>query len=366
MKNSSIEWCDHTFNPWIGCAKVSPACDNCYAEKSMPAIFQKIKWGAKEPRHKTSANTWRQPIKWNKEAEIKNKAWQSFKQQYPNLTDLELEAKGFIKPQRPKVFCASLADVFDNEVDPQWRADLFSLISQTPNLDWLILTKRIGNAQKMLRDALININLFGRGIGSDMMTKWIDNCQPKNVWLGITVCNQAEADRYIPKLLAVPAAKRFLSIEPMLGAIDLLVAFSKFQYQDFDGVRCAAMPREIDWVIVGGETGRHSRPMHPNWVRGLRDQCHDAGVPFFFKGWGDWSPYSCTFKNLSSWVAEDGSKAVDIHREIGETIWQNSLNDAANNIPPKKRYTLMEKVGKKSAGRMLDGVEHDGMPKEHV
>ena len=174
-ENSKIEWCHHTFNPWTGCTKIGPGCDHCYAEgwAKRSGIVQ---WGPGAERRRTSEANWRQPVKWNAEAERLG--------------------------VRYRVFCASLADVFDNAVPVEWRRDLFDLIAKTPNLDWLLVTKRIGNAKTMMADALhLNPTALSNG------QIW----PLPNVWLGITVVNQAEADRDIPKLLATPAVVRFLS-----------------------------------------------------------------------------------------------------------------------------------------------------------
>lgn len=288
-KDTKIEWATHTFNPWVGCTKVSPACDHCYAERWANRCGM-VKWGAHESRVRTSVSNWKQPLKWNRKAQIEQSAWDGFKKSNPGLTDEQLIADGFIKPKRPRVFCASLADVFDNAVPNEWRADLFALIAATPNLYWLLLTKRIGNAENMLLHA----------IGDSFYPHY------ENVWLGITVCNQAEADRDIPKLLKIPATKRFLSVEPMLGEIDL----SEFTDKNRVG--------GIDWVICGGESGsKDSRPMQKAWVRYLFQQCCNAGVPFFFKQWGDFAP------------DDDGN---------------------------------MQRVGKARAGRMLDGGEFNEVP----
>jgi protein gp37 len=252
-KDTKIEWADHTFNPWIGCTKISPACDNCYAERSMPAKFQGVTWGAGQRRNRTSPSNWSQPMRWNAEAERTGK--------------------------RPFVFCASLADVFDNAVPVSWRTDLFGLIAQTPHLNWLLLTKRIGNAAQMIQDAAACIN--------DMLDA-NDQYKPlPNVWIGATVCNQMEADRDIPKLLAVPAVKRFLSIEPLLGPVDI---FSKMTGELLHTSGNDYEPGWIDWIISGGESGKNARPMHPEWVRSLRDQAVAAGAAFFFKQWGEWLP----------------------------------------------------------------------------
>lgn len=211
--DSKIEWTDNTFNPWWGCTKVSPGCDNCYAE-ALSRRYKRAEWGHGKPRLMASESYWRQPLKWSAAA----------------------------NGARPRVFCASMADVFDNEVPEEWRARLFDLIEATPNIDWLLLTKRIGNVLK-------------QGIG-----------EPRdNVWLGISVVNQEEADRDIPKLLRVPARVRFISYEPALGPI----------YRD--------NWRGIDWLICGGESGPGARMMQPDWARSIRDQCKAHGVAFFMK-----------------------------------------------------------------------------------
>ena len=249
-ENTAIEWADHTFNPWTGCTKVSPACDHCYAE-SWAKRSGTVRWGHGEPRRRTTDANWRLPIKWNAQAQREGR--------------------------RFRVFCASLADVFDNEVPVQWRVDLFRLIASTPHLDWLLLTKRIGNALPMMREVAQQC-----GGGEQPMP---------NVWLGATVVTQAEADRDVPKLLSVPARVRFLSIEPMLGDIRLGSWLQRSPSAAFDAGKVTPdMPAwtrigstAIDWVIVGGESGPHARPMHPDWARSLKQQCQAAGVPFFMK-----------------------------------------------------------------------------------
>lgn len=252
VANTAIQWATHTFNPWIGCTKISVGpqggCEKCYAEVATPSRTMHIEWGAGRPRHRTSLAYWRQPISWNAEA----------------------AASGV----RPRVFCASLADVFDNEVDPAWRADLFRLIQQTPHLDWLLLTKRIGNARQMLNETMVALH----------HSSW-DQWPWTHVWLGATVVNQEEADRDIPKLLSTPAAVRFLSCEPLLGLIDLRRAGAIrdiFWDTTVPGGR-EPVPRSIDWLICGGESGSGAREMQIDWARSLRAQCADAGVAFFMK-----------------------------------------------------------------------------------
>ena len=257
-ENTKIEWTDHTFSPWTGCTKVSPACDHCYAE-GWAKRSGHVKWGSGQPRRRTSDANWRMPLKWDREAERTG--------------------------VRPRVFCASLADVFDNEVDPAWRADLFKLIADTQNLNWLLLTKRVGNVMKMANE-VANMPRLGSHNGHLLAHHWRNGSPPKNVWLGATVVNQEEADRDIPKLLTVPAAKRFLSIEPMLGP--MLLPFERLREWN----RIALLNQQehavsrIDWVIVGGESGPGARPMSPDWARSIRDQCEEAGVALFVKQMG--------------------------------------------------------------------------------
>ncbi|TAA12428.1 phage Gp37/Gp68 family protein [Pseudoxanthomonas winnipegensis] len=321
-ERSSIEWCDSTFNPWIGCTRVSPACDHCYAAASTPARTLDVTWGTGEPRRRTAPSTWNLPRRWNARPFWQCDACGWRGDDHPELRSYCPGcARGVVVPARRRVFCASLADVFDNEVDPAWRADLFALIEATPNLDWLLLTKRIGNVLDMVEEASDLID-YGEG----WQSTWGQGVWPSNVWLGATICNQVEADRDIPKLLAVPAAVRFLSMEPLLGRVDLCNHLGMWWNQTmgcFESTGSQFNPGGLNWVIVGGESGPAARPVHPNWLRSLRDQCTAAAVPFLFKQWGEWAPA------------------------------------AANDVPGNG---LMARVGKKSAGRVLDGAVHASFP----
>jgi protein gp37 len=314
--NSKIEWCDHTFNPWIGCTKVSPGCEHCYAE-AWAKRSGLVKFGPHE-RKRTSEANWQKPIQWNRQA----------------------ERLGI----RSRVFCASLADVFDEAAPDEWRADLFALIRATPNLDWLLLTKRIGNADRMFFDTLRDAPL------------------PSNLWMGATVCNQEEAERDIPLLIKNPASLLFVSLEPLLGPIDIsrwLLPTCDRGSIPCDGggvtcVRCGGVGchNAVSWVISGGESGPHARPMHPDWVRSIRDQCKLAGVPFLFKQHGEWLatafcddktieiPYRCTVYVRQDGSFYDDSQGVDFFHGDEETAW----------------------IGKKAAGRLLGGVLHDEYP----
>ena len=222
---TGISWTDSTFNPWIGCTKVGPGCDHCYAE----ALDKRHRWqgdthwGAGKPRMRTSVSNWKKPLAWNRAREKDGKTH--------------------------RVFCASLADVFDNEVPNAWRDDLWDLIIETPRLTWLLLTKRIGNAKDML--------------------PWPVHCDTApNVWIGATIVNQAEADRDLPKLLATPAAVRFVSYEPALGPVD---------WTRFEG---------IDWIIIGGESSNAARRFDWNWARSTIEQCRVIGAAPFMKQTG--------------------------------------------------------------------------------
>ena len=278
-ESTNIEWTDHTFNPWIGCAKVSPGCKNCYtATQDKFRHWTPEGWGG--PRKRTSVANWNGPVKWNSSPDV----W-----------------------EHPLTFCASLADWLDDQVPIKWLSDLLHLIYQTPNLRWQVLTKRPGNWADRLESVY-----FGRPVPAvlkDWCIAWLNGTPPSNVWIGTTVEDQARADERIPILLSIPARVRFLSCEPLLESVDIT------PFMQAGGT--PALP----WVICGGESGPGARPMHPDWARGLRDQCASNGVPFFFKQWGEWAP------------AQNGG------------------------------LTAFAKVGKKRAGCLLDGVEHKAFPR---
>lgn len=266
-KNSRIEWTHHTFNPWWGCVRVSPACKNCYAEAWAKRVGKDV-WGAKASRRFFGDAHWAGPIRWNNEA----------------------EAAG----ERRRVFCASMADVFEDRRDlDEARARLWPLITATPWLDWLLLTKRPECAQKL----------------APWNGKW-----PPNVLIGTTAETQLWASRRLPVLAEIPARVRFVSCEPLLGALNLT----------------EWLGTSLGWVIAGGESGPKARKPDPSWFRALRDQCISAGVPFHFKQWGNWAPVSD--------VAADGTKS---------------------SRPPEKGLIRLTKA---LAGRTLDGAVWDGVP----
>lgn len=321
-ENSAISWTTHTWNPWIGCSKVSPACDGCYAEAMMDKRYHRVEWGAPGQgagtRSRTSKSTWDAPLKWQRQA-VKDGT-------------------------RPFVFCASLADVFDNQVPAEWRADAFGVMRKTPNLVYLLLTKRPQNIIKLAEAA--------GGL-------------PANAAIGTTVEDQKRADMNVTALLyakkITKPAFTFLSCEPLLGPIDLTKIIGGYGHPTWlNGLtgRAEGPPNgsvggngpsyfgpKLDWVITGGETdqGDHkARPTHIEWFRALRDQCAAAGVPFHHKQNGEWMPLQ----------ANDGEWPTDKPGFCRIT----TAGDRADDGWP------MQKVGKKFAGRMLDGVTHDAFP----
>lgn len=314
MQNSKIEWTDHTFNPWHGCQRVSPGCEHCYAE-TINHRYGFDNWGPAKTtqRRGMSKNYWRQPLRWNAQAEQDGR--------------------------RAKVFCASMADVFEDH--PQlddWRADLFELIQLTPHLDWLLLTKRPENILAMVP---IRWRFHGGA--------------PANVWYGTSCEDQRCADERIPQLLKVPARVRFLSCEPLLGPVDLSAHLwcSDFVMTNGGAAFHTRVKREdIHWIICGGESGHGARPMHPDWARSLRDQCQAAGVAYHFKQWGEYAPVTWreAFETAkpSLTVGADGGS---VYTQVGHLVGMRMPDDVC-----------MERLGKARAGRLLDGRTWDEFP----
>ncbi len=256
-QETEIAWTDHTFNPWWGCTEVSPGCDNCYARVFAKRVGQKV-WGKDAPRRELSAKYWTEPLKWDRAA-----------------------AKAGV---RRRVFCASMADVFEGREDQQAnRLRLWALIRSTPHLDWLLLTKRPGAILKLLI-ADYDAALAKRDHAlSNWLYDWTSAQRvPANVWVGCTVEDQKRAER-IEHLLKVPAVVRFLSCEPLLERVDLGLDEIAIAFEE-NGVG----PNEnilgpIGWVIVGGESGHGARPFDLRWARDIKTQCARTGVAFFFK-----------------------------------------------------------------------------------
>jgi protein gp37 len=340
MENSKIEWTDHTFNPWIGCTKVSPGCAHCYAETLMDARYGRVKWGKGNPRSRTSAANWKEPIRWSRNAEADCLRWAE---------------KGDAKKRRPRVFCASLSDWLDDEVPLDWLADLLDLIRKCQHLDWLLLTKRPENFRPRLLAAMESC--VGRMDLENWIFAWIgqkadgalinvDPEPPANVWIGTSVEDRQRADERIPSLLAIPAVVRFLSCEPLLGPLEFSNVTKRSDAVAQLGKKALT---GIHWVICGGESGPNARPMHPTWAISLRNQCSAAGVPFLYKQWGEWAPVKVLDDNRVEFT-HDLSTKCPINPEW--YLFQNM----------DKTQTYMARVGKAAAGRLLDGVEHNGYP----
>lgn len=264
-ENSGIQWTTHTFNPWVGCQKVSPGCTNCYAETYDKRVGgalidgkKVLRWGPKAPRVRTSPANWKKPLAWNRAA----------------------EAAG----ERHRVFCSSLADVFEDRPEiVTWRFELLDLVRKTPHLDWLLLTKRPQNVLRMLGD--LDITAFAAAHVEDdlidWLEEWVDGRPPSNVWLGTTVEDQQRANERIPALLEVPAVVRFLSCEPLLERVDL----TPWLDEDKNGFLWRT-GNAVQWVIIGGESGPGARPFMLHWARDLVGQCRGADVAPFVKQLG--------------------------------------------------------------------------------
>lgn len=394
-QNTTIEWCDHTFNPWRGCAHrvlpngtEHPGCAHCYAEamsKRNPTLLGE--WGEHGIRVCAAPEYWRQPEKWNRQAELDG--------------------------CRRLVFCASMADVFEDwdglifdhangalfkcrcgwqgtaaphkDHPTEWRhcpqrgstramtmddmrSDLFDLIYTTPNLDWLLLTKRPELAAAWLREERANI-------------EYDDHTDPfANVWLGTSISSQATADALVPELFKcrdlVPVL--FLSIEPLLGPVDL----RSIADDGHNAVNCLtgnALKNDdlisvptVDWVIVGGESGHHARPMHPDWVRSLRDQCAAFDVPFFLKQWGEWAPSDSVPnepQEVPTTILKGTTAECVVMRRPSQSICWVDTDGPVNIIGEDGKFTgdaprgvCMTRAGKHAAGRLLDGRAHSEFP----
>lgn len=345
-ENSAIEWTECTFNPWMGCTKVSGACKHCYAETLMDARYGKVQWGPKGLRQRTSASNWRKPLTWNR----RQRQWRE-----------AAEAAG-VPYQRPRVFCASLADVFEGAdtmsaesrpVVEQARLDLWALVEATPELDWLLLTKRPKNVVGMVPEAWVGCGECGHRAFSTHPCPFCDSLTaqwPSNVWLGTTVEDQPEWEKRRDAFLAIPAGVRFVSAEPLLSGLE----FTPSEI------------RAISWVIAGGESGHGARPSHPDWFRSLRDQCVEAGVPFLFKQWGAWrDDTELTRQECLSFGGEDRVLASD-GRVVGSGFGRKGflMEEACEGDGGLRvGYAWMSKVGKKAAGRLLDGRTWDEVPR---
>lgn len=332
--STTIEWTQRpgtkgeTWNPVVGCTKVSAGCKHCYA-KTMH-----------DKRHKAYLA--------GKLQNIPQYA-QPFEKVHlmPQRLTLPLKWK---KPRT--VFVNSVSDLFHADVPFEFIDQVFAVMALTPQHTYQILTKR----PERMAEYFARVDTYTVWLPtSDISAEVVELEHPlPNVWLGTSVENQATADERIPHLLRCPAAVRFLSCEPLLGAVDTMSLNGPGHclYQVLQPVK--GHRPAIDWVITGGESGPGARPMHPDWARSLRDQCKADGVPFFFKQWGAYQPGSMDGKGLvvlNNGKAEDYSIGPDVRLKYSTSEW------AA--LKPE----VMSRVGKKNAGHLLDGVEHHEWPK---
>lgn len=317
---SGIEWTDATWNPTVGCTKVSPGCDHCYAEtfvnrfagsKGFPLPFDQMLLRGSRFLHLPL--TWREPR---------------------------------------RVFVNSLSDLFHADVDDRFVAEVFTTMARAPRHQFQLLTKRHGRMRSLLRSPD-----WVAGLRRNLAVHGLDLTWPlPNVWLGVSVEDQQWADVRIPALLDTPAAVRWISAEPLLGPVSL----TNVRLDDVLSPPVFPVPPQptgIDWVVVGGESGPGARPMHPDWARSLRDECAKAEVPFLFKQWGNWAPVADEPRGGDLWVFGDG---------IGSQPWAPGQEGAAPGRWHEHGDVLMRNVGKKQAGRVLDGRTYDGYPQERV
>ena len=356
---TGISWCDHTFNPWWGCEKVSPACEHCYAEAWAKRYGYDV-FGVDKPRRFFGDRYWREPLAWN--------------------------AAAVSAGVRRRVFCGSMCDVFEgddsgaNETDYA-RDRLWDLIHETPHLDWLLLTKRPESVLNMVPSEWSDPDGVKRNcayMSTDELEVIPDRPLgwPANAWLGVTAENQAMADKRVPILLQIPAPVRFLSCEPLLGPIDLYTIQAIDDLSERFNFNCLIRTVDgksstgIDWVIAGGESGPDARPTHPDWVRSLRDQCQAAGVPFFFKQWGEYGASAITvvsgepvfrrFTTFQEWTQKATGWLDDGDVCIG--LDGRACNRGEDFEAARYPVAVLRRVGKTAAGRTLDGREWSETP----
>lgn len=339
VAHTSIEWTDSTWSPVTGCTEISPGCDNCYAK----TIAERFRGHAAFPHGfdvQVKADRINDPLRWR-------------------------------RPRR--VFVNSMSDLFHADIDQAWIADIFGVMAATRRHTFQVLTKRAARMRTLLDSDAFTEQVRSRAIGKGLPAgEW--QWPLPNLWLGVSVESQQWANIRIPQLLMAPAAVRFLSCEPLLGPVTLThVEWAKGGGTHLDVVNgrhgvpgvWSSAAKAVDWVIVGGESGRKARPMHPRWAQTLRDQCVEAGVPYFFKQWGEWGPDAPLNPDGSlvtgkrgqySALADDGTLYAPGELEgsrRGEAIRANHS---------RAHLTAMYRVGKKAAGRELDGREHNAFP----
>lgn len=361
--HTHIEWTDATWNPVTGCSVVSPGCTNCYAMKLAGTRLQHHPSRFGLTRGSKAGPVWTGDVRFNTEWLVQPLRW-----------------------RRPrKIFVCAHGDLFHESVPDEWIDQVFAVMALCPQHIFQVLTKRSdrmrayltatatpGRITRPILDvAIADPSLFRidpwpvKSIGNIDDPQDVTIALPlPNVWLGVSAEDQPRADRRIPDLLATPAAVRFLSCEPLLGLIDLRshcdgwsfwngLAGIRWHDGDGEGPAYSEPCAKLDWVIVGGESGPDARPMHPDWARSLRDQCAAATVPFFFKQWGDWTS-----------IYDRDGEDPDWRRcpKPGDWSKERWLNLAGGQGFHGDYLHMMRRVGKKAAGRLLDGTLHSAFP----
>jgi len=344
---TKIEWTDETWNPVTGCTRISPGCLHCYIERQTPMRVQRKRFDGDQigavlpvqlhPERLGKPLTWRKPL---------------------------------------RIFVCSMADLFHDDVPDEFIARVWATMALAPRHTFQVLTKRAGRMRSLLSDPWWSETLLPEIVHQLADGRGYEMRYPlPNVWVGVSTETQKWADIRIPQLLDTPAAVRWISAEPLLGPVDLA---------NWIPGRCACQPlgpggllppiegvhwhgcpalryRGLDWVVVGGETGPGSRPMHPQWARTIRDQCAAAGVPYFFKQWGDLAPADVDrYSELLMFSGRDQGCVVELDGRVS-VAWSMSGADLRDD-GPSPTGAIMRRVGKKRAGRELDGRTWDEFP----
>lgn len=346
--HTHIEWTDATWNPITGCSIVSPGCTNCYAMRLTGTRLRHHPSRAGLTREVNGHHVWTGNVRLNEQWLTQPLRW--------------------TQPRR--IFVCAHGDLFHESVPDAWIDRVFAVMAICDRHTFQVLTKRSARMRAYLSDPAMpaRVAAWGGRMMADGDT-WLSVLSKQhvwNVWLGVSAEDQRRADERVPDLLATPAAVRFVSAEPLLGAIDFTALPSASgigRYLDAlsdAGAKDSDVPHKLDWVIVGGESGKTARPMHPDWARSIRDQCQDAGVPFFFKQWGEWKPIG---RVLNAMLSERDDVILN---PWGSTISPRSFRAALPGDLGEsyKRGYVMRRRGKKRAGRLLDGREWNEMPGE--
>lgn len=362
-----IEWTEATWSPITGCSVISSGCKHCYAMKLAGTRLQHHSSRAGLTVDTKAGPVWTGEVRFNEKWLMQPISW-----------------------QRPRmIFVCAHADLFHPAVPDEWIDRVFGVM-------WACLYGRNGAAGHVFQILTKRPERMRAYLHQDRLERWANaaihyggGCDPDGlydqtmekakrphprIWFGVSVEDQAAADERIPVLLQTPAAVRWISAEPLLGHVDLCETFGMWWNKTMGGFESShssgfnrnpnnLAEKAVDWVVVGGESGPKARPMHPEWARSLRDQCAAAGVPFLFKQWGEWAPRSDCYHTFS-----DGSSCAD--RDPGATKWpcirltERGLNGHSLSNSDGGDDAYMQRIGKKEAGRRLDGIEHNGYPGE--